>query len=530
LSVRRISRVVVLCIAALIGRRASAQPTTSLQPDARVLPRHAFGARVLTGWTRWDELSGIPSGSSSNNVAWSLNTDSLGTTAVPQFTESQTAIRSLSGLTNFRLTAGNIVAAADSRVVTAPLILEYGITSRVTIGAVVPLVESRSVISAQLNPKLGLANVGPNPGLTNSTARTNAATLVTSFRTAATQLQTKLTQCQATPSGTGCDVILAQQADVTALIQSTGTFTTGVETLYGTDQTQPGQALVPINSSPAQQAIQARIQGMIVQYGKFLPGTPISGSVVGAGGPPAYRDLQALLVSAGYDTLGTVDRASIGDVSLGLTAQFINTLTDTGATHGYRVSFSGSFRFPTGQPGSRNRLFDVPTGYGQPGIQVGGAADAIFNKRYSGTAVASFTQQIGSVDVARIPNAANAVFPLSDPTKGTFSAGDVLWLWLAPRIRITGYLTANAQYMLTHIGADSYSPSSNGNGVAGAGSATTQAIGFGFAYSAVANGGPMGRALPVELTFSHLETVMASGGPVAKAWREQIGVRIFLAR
>ena len=527
MSVRRISRVVALCIAALIGRRASAQPTTTLQPDARVLPRHAIGARLLTSWTRWDELYGIPA-AAPNNVAWSLNTDSLGPAAVPQLGTSESAIRSLSGLTTFRLTAGNIVAAADSRVVTAPLILEYGITSRVTIGAVVPLVETRSVVSAQLNPKLGLANVGPNPTLTNATARTNAATLVTSFRTAATQLQVKLTQCEATPSGSGCDVILAQQADVTSLIQSTGAFTTGVETLYGTDAEHPGQAVVPINSSPAQQAIYARIQGMVAQYGKFLPSAQINGNVVGAGGPAAYRDLQALLVSAGYDTLGLVDRASIGDVSLGATMQLINSLTDTAATHGYRVSVSGSFRFATGQPGSRNRLFDVPTGYGQPGVQVGGAADAIFSRRYSGTAVGSFTKQLGSIDVSRVPNGLNAVFPLSEPAAGTFSAGDVLWLWVEPRIRITGYLTLNAQYMLTHVGADQYTPASNGNGLAGFGSATTQSVGFGFAYSTVGVGGPMGRALPVELTFSHLETIAGSGGP--KPTREQIGLRVFLLR
>src|SRR4051812_17314068 len=142
-----------------MGRRASAQSTASLQPDARVLPRHAIGARLLTSFTRWDALYGVPSGSSSN-LAWSLATDSLGSAAVPQLSESETAIRSLSGLTSFRLTAGNIVAAADSRVVTAPLILEYGLTSRITIGAVVPLVETRSVVSAQLNPKLGFANVG----------------------------------------------------------------------------------------------------------------------------------------------------------------------------------------------------------------------------------------------------------------------------------------------------------------------------------------------------------------------------------
>jgi hypothetical protein len=516
-----------MCIAALLARRASAQPTTALQTDARVLPRHALGARLLTSWTRWDELFGVPSGVP-NNVAWSMNSDSLGPTAVPQFAPAQAAIRSLSGLNAFNLTAGNIVSTVDSRVVTAPLILEYGLTSRITIGAVVPLVETRSVVSSQLNPQLGLANVGPNPTFTNQTALTNAATLVSSFRTAATQLQVKLTQCQATPAGSGCDVILAQPAEVTALIQSTGTFTNGVEALYGTDATHPGQAVVPLNSSPAQQAIQARIIAMVAQYGKFLPSASINGSVIGAGGPAAFRGLQALLVSSGYDTLGVVDHTSIGDVSLGITDQLINSLTDTAATHGYRFSVSGSFRFPTGQAGNRNRLFEVPTGYGQPGLQVGAAADAVFNWHYSGTVVGSFTKQIGSVDVARVPNGLNAVIPLSDPIPGTFSAGDVLWVSVTPRIRITGYLTINAQYMLTHVGAEQYTPSSNGNGLAGQPSSTAQAVGFGFAYSTVAVAGPMGRALPVELTFSHLETITGTGVPVAKAMREQIGVRVFL--
>ena len=517
-----------LCFAALIGRRApaAAQPTTSLQPDARVLPRRAIGARLLTSWTRWDGLFGLPP-TAPNNVAWSFNTDSLGPSFVPPLSATETTIRGLSGLTSFHLNAGQVVSIADSRVVTAPLILEYGLTSRITIGAVIPLVETRSVVSSQLNPTLGFANVGPNPTVTNTTARTNAAALVTSFRTAATQLQLKLTQCQATPSGSGCDVILAQQTDVTTLIQSSGAFATGVETLYGTDDTHPGEAVVPLNSSPAQLAIQARIQAMVAQYGKFLPSASINGSVVGAGGPPALRDLQILMESAGYDTLGTASRTSIGDVSLGITDQLLNSLTDTAATHGYRFSVSGSFRFPTGQPGSRNKLFDVPTGYGQPGLQIGAAGDAVFSRRYSGTAVGSFTKQIGTVDVARVPNLENAVFPLSEPVPGTYSAGDVFWLSVIPRMRIAGYLTINAQYMVTHAGPDKYTPSSNGYGVAGIASSTAHMLGFGFAYSTVGVGGPMGRALPVELTFSHLETI-TGGGPVPKAMREQIGVRAFL--
>jgi hypothetical protein len=160
-------------------------------------------------------------------------------------------------------------------------------------------------------------------------------------------------------------------------------------------------------------------------------------------------------------------------------------------------------------------------------LQIGAAGDAVFSRRYSGTVVGSFTKQIGTVDVARVPNLENAVFPLSEPVPGTYSAGDVLWLSVLPRVTISGYLTINAQYMVTHVGPDQYTTTSNGNGVAGIASSTSHVVGFGFAYSTVGVGGPMGRALPVELTFSHLETI-AGGGPVPKAMREQIGVRAFL--
>src|SRR4029078_6948621 len=115
-------------------------------------------------------------------------------------------------------------------------------------------------------------------------------------------------------------------------IQSSGAFATGVETLYGTDDAHPGQAVVPINTSPAQVAIQARIQAMVAQYGKCLPSASINGSVVGAGGPPALRDLQILMVSAGYDTLGTARRTALGDVSLGITDQLHTSLTAPAAT------------------------------------------------------------------------------------------------------------------------------------------------------------------------------------------------------
>jgi hypothetical protein len=36
--------------------------------------------------------------------------------------------------------------------------------------------------------------------------------------------------------------------------------------------------------------------------------------------------------------------------------------------------------------------------------------------------------------------------------------------------------------------------------------------------------------LPFEASFSHLETISASGGPVAKTFRDQIELRVYFTR
>src|SRR3954466_10514679 len=51
----RSSAAVLVC---LLSARASAQSTTSLLPDATVLPSGALRLRLLTSFTRWDQYVG----------------------------------------------------------------------------------------------------------------------------------------------------------------------------------------------------------------------------------------------------------------------------------------------------------------------------------------------------------------------------------------------------------------------------------------------------------------------------------------
>jgi hypothetical protein len=187
-----------------------------------------------------------------------------------------------------------------------------------------------------------------------------------------------------------------------------------------------------------------------------------------------------------------------------------------------------------------NRPFDIGLGYGQPGIEGSGAADILFGRRWSTTLLASYTRQLGSNVVHRVPNAANAFFPLTAAVPGTYSAGDVLSVAVIPRYEIARFFTIDGTYVLRRTGGDQYTPIGSIDcstactlpatltGPPGATAATVQQLGIGFSYSTVRDAAP-GR-LPAEMRFQHVETITGTGGPVAKTFRDQIELRVFYQR
>jgi hypothetical protein len=103
-------------------------------------------------------------------------------------------------------------------------------------------------------------------------------------------------------------------------------------------------------------------------------------------------------------------------------------------------------------------------------------------------------------------------------------------------MRIAGYFALTGQYSIVRTGADQYtladSASSGATSLTGLGAsaATAQQIGFGLTYSTVVGRDRGPGRLPFEASFSHLETIAASGGPVAKTFRDQIELRVFFVR
>lgn len=522
------------------ANRIGAQSTNPLLLDGTVLPSRGARVRALASFTRSDELLGT---GGLRNLASPLATDSLGSSALALLAPSETAIRAASGLSNFRLTAGNVAAIGNSRAVNAPLIIEYGLTRRLTLGVVVPLVETRTTLYYQLNPKLGRANVGPNPafGSNASTIFAQNNQVVTSLRAAADSLRGRVTVCAASPNDPICAPLAGQSAAIQALLQTTGTFSAAVEQLYGTGAAHPGLPFVPLAGDPSQLAISAQFDALQKSYQTLLTKSLVGGTVVPAFGPAANFQLQSLVSSFGRDTLGPVDRSSIGDILIGATFQIANTFADSlvrgDRRRHVRLAGNASFRIGTGEPGSRNRMFDYGTGYGQPGLLVGLAGDAIITPRFSASAVANYTVQFGTLDVARVPNANYALYPLDAAVPGTFSAGNVLELTLVPRYRLAGHLMVNGQYSLLRTGADNYTLGTSPQGDVippsapyGNAAATAHQLGLGFSYSTA--GGPEARpgAIPYEVSFKHVETIAVSGGPARKTSTDAVELRVYFVR
>jgi hypothetical protein len=538
LPVRRFSgwsMLVLLCLA-LIGRRSSAQATTSLQIDGTVLQRHELGIRGLFGFGRYDETLGD---GGTRSIAASFTTDSVASAQIKQLAFSEAQIRTLTGNSAFAITAGQLTANANSRVLTVPLMLEFGLTSKLTIGVVVPLVETRTTSQVQLNPSIVKGNVGVNPVSPTAWATNNS--IVTSLRSAAAALQSQLTTCQANPSGSGCATLLAQQSTVTSLIAATTPFATGIENLYGTGDTKPGVFFLPVTGTAAQSQIEDRLTNLRAQYAQFSQ-TIADGNPTGAASQGANTELNTLLLTAGYDSLAPRDRSSIGDIAIGATYQLVNTFDSTRAKQRgmlYRVALNATARIGTGEPYSRNSIFDNATGYGQPGAILGAATDIRFTPRVFLTAIGSYTMQFGTRDVARIANAGNSILPLTVPLPGTYSAGNEAALTLIPRYRLGGLFSIDGIYSLKYIGAEKYTydlsnynpPPDDLLGLpvtpAGAAAATGHILGFGFTYSSSLTDRNAGR-LPYEASFRHTETIAASGGPIAKMFVDQLQLRIFI--
>lgn len=537
----------------LLAHPAAGQAGLSHLENAVPVPGGMIRLRVAPAWTRYDSrFTGI--GNETEPLGAVLTSEALGTEQIPALTTLESALRSLTGDPAFRLSLGYASAYSSIRAVTTPISLEYGITRWLSLGVTVPIVQRHRELLLDIAAAGDSAgNVGPTAAAIDPQVYAQAAQLAGEIEAATQQLAQRIADCSAQPGAAGCEAIAADPAGAMATVSEGRQVAASIRYVYGTAADNPGIGLVPLAGQS--ETIAQRIQALNGRFATYLGGTPIPTQTPprGAAGAVAAGDLRAMArrgaAGIGPDSLGRISTIGIGDVEIG--ARVLLWDTKSPAARGdstlpagarLRIVLGGLARFGTGEPAVENELFSIGAGDGQNDAEGSIAVDVETGTRFGATIVGRYTAQLGEVAATRMPDERGNLSSFSASGTGTRKLGNVLALDVSPRVWLGHSLFVAGHYGLVSRADDSYRfpvdpladpmppvlPGPTPLPVsASAGGYTEQRAGVGVTYSTVAQWEAGKVRVPIEVSYSHLETFSGSSALVPRAGRDQIQVRVY---
>jgi hypothetical protein len=540
----RAAGVAVLAFAALVSASpAHAQTTLTNTDETTPIPRGWYRLGVANAWTRYE--SRFDSSGGVAPLGAELSTDSLGARQLPRLAPVEGALQTLAANPLQRLTFGKLDVRSDARIVTTPFVLEYGVTRRLSVGVMVPMVQTRRTAQVRVNARAegeaSTSNMGFLPAAQREAAAAANAQVVATLSDAATALNGLLAQCAQYPAAPECDPVRGREADASAAAARAAQFAQAVATAYGT--TTETAIVAPLEGSDLALAVEAQRAALAAQLATYAPGTAV-GALTTATRELSYIDLQGrnrvpgLLQSdlgGGLDSIHTSERLSVGDVELRARFLLLDHAPRDSSSRGglvYRLAIGGTYRFNTSWPDSARDLLDIATGTG-----AGAEGRAALEVQYGHVGAAVATHY--GTSFARTVEVPLVGFPIGGfpyPSFGDVSmaAGDVFGLEIAPRLFLGHWLAFEGNYGLERTSAPTVTdvpedPCSACTALAGSilpAATTVHRLGLGVRYSTV-DAYLRGQAkYPIELSFRHFETVSGDAG-VPKLFRDQIQLRIY---
>lgn len=533
----------LLCCAPL--DRALAQSGIGPLDDATPIPRGWVRFSVLNSWTRYDSRFNGTGGI--DPLGGPLSTDSLGPRQLPLLAPVEGALQTLANNPKQRFTFGKLLTQSDARIVTTPLVLEYGVTNRLSLGVTVPIVQTRQTAQVRMNARAAgdttkTSNMGWIPASLRSAAAQKNAAVVASLASAATGLSGLLTRCAANPGAPECSTITGQEAAAAATAARATQFAAAVATAYGINAQT---ALVaPLEGSQLAATIEAQRAALAAQLAAFVPGTQI-GTLSTAATEFSYTDLQGasrtpgLLQSplgGGIDSIHTTDRLGVGDVEIGVRYALLDHISrDSVGPPGfqYRLVLGGVYRMATSRPDSARDLLDIGTGEGG-GIEgrgslelIGRAVGLTLAGRYATYFARSVDASLIGYPIAGFP------YPLFGQVSRT--AGNLVSVAAAPRVYLNSWMSFEGDYQYEHVGAPTFEPITSVDQCSGCvppegavlpTATTVQRFGVGVRYSTVLSYLRHRARYPIELSYHHVETLSGDAG-APKVFRDVIQLRLY---
>jgi hypothetical protein len=532
-----------LCLAT----RADGQRVEALS-DAATLP--AGSIRITLGGTHRTQRDRYRDGIL-EPLGAPLTAAALGPSHFPLLGTIETEVRAL-GLPAFAASLGTSRLDARQRLFVTPLAVEYGLTRWLTLGARTSLVRTKAEALFRIRGDSGRATLGPNPiFIGSSVPASNLATINTYF-SASGSLFTRRDACLANAGANpDCPTILAELAQVNALISGTSAFATGLSLVYGAGSSS-GMPYVPLEGSPAELALLARVDSIrtaLERYG-VTDVTATTGLPLGAQAPLAAADLATLVTDPqggfGAKPITQGGLTAIGDVDLSALLLLHDGLRCSGTAPCQRRGFAlrqsvlVQYQLGTGTHPRSDRLLDQGTGSGFDALTLRSTTEVALGPRFGGTiSVGATTFQADDVRM-RVPSVA---FPgyleAWRDTLVTVTPGLTVDLGVSPRMRLGESFTIGGDWRLVVQQEGRHEISGTvtdpfGALVALSGAAldslsrsTAQFAGLSIGYSmlpALARGL---RRPPVELQFTHQQVLFGHEGIVVKQWEDRVTVRYY---
>lgn len=546
---------IVLNVAAL-----SAQSVRGLGDDALTAPRGSIRIQFSTAITdisqRYGKGSPGRADGSLEPLFADFSVDTLGVRQFPGLTPVQNAIRALTGNSAFTLSLGKTVLTSSVRVQTTPIALEAGLTNRLSIGVMVPIVSARHEVQFNVNPGTSRGTVSFNPGRDFDTSASRNALLVSQLTTARTQLASLLAACGVNPaSSASCPTVIANGP---ALVSNAQSFTDGIVAVYGTRRTD-GSLFVPIAGSAADSAIVTRVTALRTQFQQYGI-TALAATTTGPASPSAaitpdglQSVIQDSLPGLSAARLGTITRQGLGDIEVAVKLRLFDSFGARSDTMRFlprglniRQSFAGAYRFGTGTIDQPDDFLDVGTGDGQNDIEVRSFTDVVYGRKFFASVIARYTVQLADQQLRRITDRPDEVFaPAYRERLVSRDLGDQLELEFTPRWILSDFFSVGAQYLIrrkaedTFVGTFTVPPTESGlaaplsldaRTMRFETAATEQRVGFGLTFSSLAAHARGKASLPIEVQYFNSRTIAGSGGAVPRLSIHQLQVRLYPRR
>lgn len=532
----------------LLAAAARAQSPLSHLDDAAPVPAGALRLRIANVWTRYDERFG-PSGATTP-LGQPLSADSLGSAQFPLLAPIETSLRAAAIDPSLRLSLGQLRVGSNARIATTPIALEYGLTRRLSLGVLIPIVQTRRVAMATIAGDKAHANLGYVSATSRSTAYTTNLAVATAYQKAADSLRVLLGNCPGNPSASGCAPVNADPAAASAARARAQAYADAARQLATTNTSA---VVAPRKASALADTLEVRRTQLNQLLQRYLgAGAGASSPLFFAPTDFSYIDLNgrtgtpAFLGSAlggGLDSIHTTERIGFGDIAVGAQLLVFDRFQHDAAPPPRvqsRLAVGGSVRFATSLRDSAQSLVDIPTGDGA-GFDLRSAWDLIVG-HFGATTAVRYSKAFARTVTAPLFGDPEAPYPYPVFGDRSRTAGDVVGVDLTPRLLITDWLALDGHYGVERVGATEYGPpASSGTPCTNCLSVATtvpdvvtvvgttrtaQRVGVGFRYSTVDSYARGQARYPVEISYAHLATATGDEGLPHQS-RDQIQLRLY---